>query len=65
MNKKLVIVSGSQAAIITAMITNHDAWDEVEVVIVRDEDFDHSRKVLHANMSATKQMIAIKQPGIT
>lgn len=59
MDKKLVIVSGSQAARITSMVAKYDAWDYVDVVIVQDDDFNHSCEVLHANMSATKQMVAI------
>lgn len=61
-NKKLIVVSGSHAARITSLITDCEAWHMFEVVIVRDDEFDHACAQIRKNLPINKEMVALTFP---
>jgi len=46
MSKKVIVTAASEAEAVRDALDKHDAWDDFDLVVVHDEDFDQIREVM-------------------
>lgn len=46
MSKKIIVVAASEAETVRDALNEHEAWDDFDLVIVPDEEFDQVRKAV-------------------
>jgi hypothetical protein len=61
MDKKILIVGQSQVEKMSALVEAQAAWDRIEMVIVRDEDFERACTHLRANLPPGKRMLELRE----
>lgn len=60
MDKKVLIVGQSVAIEVRDAIDAEDAWDFIDLVIVRDEDFEKACELAKATLPPGKRLVEVR-----
>jgi len=60
MGKKVIVMAASEAEAVRAALDEHNAWDDFDLVVVPDDEFDKIRENASAFLPEGKTLREVK-----